>query len=162
MSLVPQENAIIDALDPMARKVFRRFVAWCEDLLEGTRYRISLESFTKPWIAGRRTVEQQQALYEIGRTKPGQKVTNCDGRKKKSNHQSGMALHLGMRWRRSGGESGGAETGAGKFIRHQTKGESSEANQLFQLIVAEAERRRILWGGRWKGLLDYHHFEIEE
>lgn len=38
-----------------------------------------------------RDAEYQNSLYQIGRTKPGKKITNCDGYKKKSNHQSGNA-----------------------------------------------------------------------
>lgn len=34
-----------------------------------------------------RTAEMQNALYQIGRTKPGKIVTNADGYKTKSNHQ---------------------------------------------------------------------------
>jgi peptidoglycan LD-endopeptidase CwlK len=36
---------------------------------------------------GARTVEVQQALYQIGRSKPGKIVTNADGVHVKSNHQ---------------------------------------------------------------------------
>lgn len=45
------------------------------------------------WVTdGFRTVAQQKALYAQGRTKPGPKVTNCDGVKNPSNHQSGRAV----------------------------------------------------------------------
>ncbi len=37
---------------------------------------------------GLRTLEQQQALYAIGRTAPGRIVTFCDGVRRKSNHQA--------------------------------------------------------------------------
>lgn len=36
---------------------------------------------------GVRTLEQQQALYALGRTKPGKIVTYADGVKNRSNHQ---------------------------------------------------------------------------
>ena len=36
---------------------------------------------------GARTTEEQFALYQKGRTLPGPKVTNCDGKNFKSNHQ---------------------------------------------------------------------------
>jgi len=36
---------------------------------------------------GIRTAEQQNALYQQGRSKPGKIVTNCDGIRNKSNHQ---------------------------------------------------------------------------
>lgn len=35
---------------------------------------------------GHRTIEEQQELYKQGRSKPGSKVTNVDGVKKKSQH----------------------------------------------------------------------------
>lgn len=38
-----------------------------------------------------RDSEYQNSLYQQGRTHPGKIVTNCDGIKKKSNHQSGEA-----------------------------------------------------------------------
>ena len=38
-----------------------------------------------------RDAEYQNSLYQIGRSKPGKKVTNCDGYKVQSNHQSGLA-----------------------------------------------------------------------
>ncbi len=37
--------------------------------------------------AGARTAKEQNALYQIGRTRAGNKVTNADGYKNKSNHQ---------------------------------------------------------------------------
>ena len=37
---------------------------------------------------GRRSLKRQQDLYAQGRTKPGSKVTNCDGVKNKSKHQA--------------------------------------------------------------------------
>lgn len=40
---------------------------------------------------GFRTTAQQRALYAQGRTKPGKRVTNADGVKSKSYHQSGNA-----------------------------------------------------------------------
>lgn len=44
-----------------------------------------------PWnfkiTAGVRTAEEQNRLYQKGRTAPGTKVTNVDGYKLKSNHQ---------------------------------------------------------------------------
>jgi len=36
---------------------------------------------------GARTAEQQHVLWEQGRARPGNPVTNCDGYIKKSNHQ---------------------------------------------------------------------------
>lgn len=42
--------------------------------------------------SARRTTAQQQALYAQGRTAPGRRVTNCDGIRKRSKHQDGLAV----------------------------------------------------------------------
>jgi peptidoglycan L-alanyl-D-glutamate endopeptidase CwlK len=41
-------------------------------------------------VYGLRTLKEQQKLYACGRTIQGQKVTGCDGIKKKSKHQAGV------------------------------------------------------------------------
>jgi hypothetical protein len=41
-----------------------------------------------------RDAEYQNSLFQSGRTKPGKIVTNCDGFRKKSNHQSGKAFDI--------------------------------------------------------------------
>lgn len=48
------------------------------------------------WIVveGYRTAAYQKELYAKGRTKPGRVVTFCDGYKKKSKHQSSMAVDI--------------------------------------------------------------------
>ena len=38
-------------------------------------------------LGGVRTDEQQNTLYQIGRSRPGKIVTNADGKKVRSNHQ---------------------------------------------------------------------------
>jgi peptidoglycan L-alanyl-D-glutamate endopeptidase CwlK len=43
-------------------------------------------------ISGLRTTQEQQLLYAQGRTMPGKIITNCDGIKKKSNHQSDTGI----------------------------------------------------------------------
>lgn len=43
-------------------------------------------------ISTLRDSEYQKSLYEIGRSVPGKKVTDCDGTKNKSVHQSGNAF----------------------------------------------------------------------
>ena len=42
----------------------------------------------------RRTTEEQWSLYQQGRTTPGDTVTDCDGRRKRSKHQDGRAIDL--------------------------------------------------------------------
>lgn len=46
---------------------------------------------------GFRTAAKQAELYAKGRTAPGDIVTNCDGVRKRSKHQSGRAADCGFR-----------------------------------------------------------------
>lgn len=57
--------------------------AYCKKNYKGHRFKL---------IEGFRTAEYQNSLYRQGRTKPGKKVTNCDGYLKKSPHQYGLAV----------------------------------------------------------------------
>lgn len=50
--------------------------------------------FGVAWMGGFRTAEEQNKLYQQGRTTEGKKITNADGYKKKSKHQSGNAVDL--------------------------------------------------------------------
>lgn len=78
---------------------------------------------------GARTVSQQQALYAQGRTTRGKRVTDADGVRKKSNHQSGRAADC-------------------TFV---VKGVPSWAESLPWTLLGEAVRRQGLrWGGDWK------------
>lgn len=93
-------------------------------------------------VEGVRTVRQQQALYAIGRTLPGSKVTDKDGVHHKSNHQphqDGLGYAVDCAW-----------TGPYPFdLRHPwaSYGASSQALGL-------------VWGGSWKTLVDLPHVEL--
>jgi peptidoglycan L-alanyl-D-glutamate endopeptidase CwlK len=58
-----------------------------------------MELLGKPMfvIEGYRTQSRQQVLYASHRTLPGPWKTDCDGVKKKSNHQLGLAADCGFR-----------------------------------------------------------------
>ena len=49
-------------------------------------------------ITGRRTTEEQQALFAKGRSEPGEIVTQCDGIHTRSRHQDGEAIDI-MAWK---------------------------------------------------------------
>lgn len=50
--------------------------------------------FGIPQLGGYRTAEDQNSLYQKGRSKPGKKITFRDGYKKKSYHQTGNAFDI--------------------------------------------------------------------
>ena len=108
---------------------------------------------------GARTAEEQFALYQLGRTKPGRKVTNCDGYKSKSNHQIksdgfGHAVDIFP--------CGTIENGV---YRKFTADEGYDDKKLkiiseHILKIAKEKGANIEWGGNWK-MHDTPHFEIK-
>ena len=108
---------------------------------------------------GARTAEEQFALYQIGRSKPGRIVTNCDGKKFKSNHQIksdgyGHAVDIFP--------CGIIENGVyRKFTSEEGYDEKKLkliANHI--LAVAKIKNINIEWGGNWK-MHDTPHFELK-
>lgn len=96
---------------------------------------------------GTRTAEEQNALYQKGRTRPGPKVTDKDGYKNKSNHQitadgTGHSVDL-------------VPVVGGK----PTWDDSWSLHWPVALAMAEAGRRLgvpLRWGGNWyERLTDY-------
>ena len=109
--------------------------------------------------AGARTTEEQFALYQEGRTLPGPKVTNCDGKKFKSNHQIkadgyGHAVDIFP--------CGVIEN---RTYRKFTSAEGYDDKKLkliadHILAVAKSKKINIEWGGNWK-MHDTPHFELK-
>ena len=108
---------------------------------------------------GARTTEEQFALYQIGRSKPGRIVTNCDGKKFKSNHQIksdgfGHAVDIFP--------CGVVENGVyRKFTSEEGYDEKKLkliANHI--LAVAKSKNVNVEWGGNWK-MHDTPHFELK-
>lgn len=58
-----------------------------ENLVMVVSYALAISEVDFFVSEGVRSLERQKELYAQGRTKPGNKVTNCDGVKSKSNHQ---------------------------------------------------------------------------
>ena len=105
-------------------------------------------------IEGVRTTARQQALYAQGRTVKGVKVTNADGVKRKSNHQTkadgyGHAVDL---YPFVDGKVRITEP----YVIHNLR-------TIATHIKAKAKRLgiKITWGGDWKRPYDPPHFQIE-
>lgn len=100
---------------------------------------------------GIRTTAQQQKLYAKGRTAPGEKVTNADGVKNKSNHQLkadgyGHAVDL-------------YPYVNGKIDFADTHGNLPKIAVHIKQVAANLNIK-IGWGGDWKGSWDKPHFEL--
>lgn len=93
-------------------------------------------------VQGLRTLEEQQALYAQGRTKPGKRVTNCDGVINRSNHQAagdGLGRAVDCAFVQSG-----VVSWEGPWTAY---GEAGKAAGL-------------RWGGDFKSLPDRPHLEL--
>lgn len=98
---------------------------------------------------GVRSISEQSALYAQGRTKPGKVITNCDGVKVKSNHQS---------------KSDGYGYAVDLYPYHSGKVQVNDVSGLTVIAkhIKEIARKlniRVEWGGDWR-MKDYPHFEL--
>ena len=108
---------------------------------------------------GARTAEEQNALYQLGRSKAGRKVTNCDGYKAKSNHQIksdgyGHAVDIFP--------CGVIENGEYRKFTSEEGYDEKKLKIISEHILKIAKEKgvNIEWGGNWK-MHDTPHFEIK-
>lgn len=86
-------------------------------------------------ICGYRTIEEQKQAFK-------NKVSNCDGIRKKSKHQDGLAIDV---------------------VPYSTL--YSNINNFYELAgvvktIAKQLNINIKWGGDWENFKDYPHWEI--
>lgn len=94
--------------------------------------------------SGVRTDAEQQALYAIGRTKPGRRVTNLDGINKRSNHQTKA-------------DGYGHAVDCAFLVNGKPSWAEHHPWALYGLM---AESQGLIWGGRWTTLVDRPHIEL--
>lgn len=87
-------------------------------------------------ISGLRTYEEQNALYEQGRSKSGKVVTNARGGY--SNHNFGIAFDIGV-WE------------GGKYADESPK---------YKAVGALSTGLGLEWGGNWKSIQDEPHYQL--
>lgn len=110
------------------------------ELIKVTPYDITI-------TCGVRTAEEQNKLYQQGRTKAGKIVTKCDGYKIKSKHQV-KADGLGYAF----------------DIAVIIDNKSNWNKKVFKDVADSArelmKKYNIEWGGDWKNFSDYPHFQL--
>ena len=89
-------------------------------------------------LGGRRTFDEQDALYAQGRTRPGNIVTRA--RAGQSNHNYGLAVDVVP------------------LVNGQPTW--NVANAVWQRIGDEGKRAGLNWGGDWQAFQDKPHFEL--
>ena len=95
---------------------------------------------------GVRTAEEQNKLYQQGRTIPGKIVTNCDGYKIKSNHQTkddglGYAGDIAV------------------LIKNRVTWNENYYCEVANSARFLMQKYNVEWGGDWKNFKDLPHFE---
>lgn len=110
-------------LKPKVRRLMNAFVAEC-----------AKQGITILVTQGVRTVAEQNALYALGRTKPGKIVTNAKGGT--SFHNFNVAFDICFLINKKASYTG-----------------------PWDKVGAIAEKLGLEWGGRWKGLVDKPHFQ---
>jgi peptidoglycan L-alanyl-D-glutamate endopeptidase CwlK len=87
-------------------------------------------------ISGLRTYDEQNALYEQGRSKPGSIVTNARGGF--SNHNFGIAFDIGV-------------FEGSKYLDESPK---------YKAVGAIGLELGLEWGGNWKTIQDEPHYQL--
>lgn len=99
---------------------------------------ISKIDFGIPKDGGLRTAERQRRLFEEG-------ASNCDGTKKKSYHQTGMALDVYA------------------YVDGRASWDKMHLTMVASAMLQAASLlgHKMSWGGLW-GWTDLPHFQLEE
>ena len=87
-------------------------------------------------ISGTRTYDEQNALYEQGRSKAGRIVTNARGGY--SNHNFGVAFDIGV-------------FEGGRYL---------DESPAYKAVGALGMKLGLEWGGNWKTIQDEPHFQL--
>lgn len=87
-------------------------------------------------ISGTRSYDEQNALYEQGRSKPGRIVTNARGGY--SNHNFGIAFDIGV-------------FESGRYL---------DESPAYKAVGAIGMKLGLEWGGNWKTIQDEPHFQL--
>lgn len=102
-------------------------------------------------VQGLRTIEEQDALYAQGRTKPGKIVTNARGGS--SYHNYGLAIDFAILYDLDG--NGTYETLSWDLLKDYDKDGQAD----WQEVVKVFKKAGWGWGGDWKSSKDNPHFE---
>ncbi len=145
-------------LSEMSKAYFKNVHPYLVDVISAA---ITDSPYDFKLTAGARTAQEQNALYQLGRTRAGNKVTNCDGYKSKSNHQIkadgyGYAVDIFIC---------GKYDENGNYVKYNTQ-EGYDFKKLKAVAdhikkIAKDKNIKVEWGGDWKGGWDSPHFELK-
>lgn len=132
----PTQNRI-NLLHPKIKEEVRNIIEECNSkLANNIQIRI---------VQGLRTIEEQNELYALGRTKSGKKVTNAKGGS--SFHNYGLAIDFCLLI-----DSKEISWNMVKDYDQDKKADWTEVVEVFKKYGWE-------WGGNWLSIKDYPHFQ---
>ena len=112
---------------------------------------LAVAGITAKIISGTRTYAEQDALFEIGRSKPGNRVTNARGGE--SNHNFGLAWDIGI-W--VDGFYDGKRTPRDAALERRADDQYQGASSaILGLGIVGLE-----WGGNWMSIKDFPHYQL--
>lgn len=132
-------------LHPVVQEKAKRFLKECDDGL--------LPIYSVLVTSTYRDFESQNALYAIGRTKPGKKVTNARGGDSYHNHRVAFDI-VGLR-------NGIAIWGTkGDGIDNNPADDHADDLELWQTMGEIGKLCGLEWAGDWKRFKEYPHFQF--
>jgi peptidoglycan L-alanyl-D-glutamate endopeptidase CwlK len=102
-------------------------------------------------VQGLRTIEEQNALYAQGRTKPGNIVTNAKGGS--SYHNYGLAIDFAILVDKDG--NGTYDEVSWDIKKDNDKDGTADWLEVVKVFEAAGWE----WGGRWSSIKDYPHVQ---
>lgn len=102
-------------------------------------------------VQGLRTIEEQDALYAQGRTKPGKRVTNAKGGS--SYHNYGLAVDFAILYDKD--KNGSFESLSWDLIADMDRDGKAD----WMEVVKAFKEAGYEWGGDWTSIVDNPHFQ---
>jgi peptidoglycan L-alanyl-D-glutamate endopeptidase CwlK len=141
----------LDDLKPKARDAAKKALQELEDLDIAYAVTSTLRTVDEQyayWLQGRKPLEEvnrariKAGMREISPAENKYTITNCDGTRYVSNHQSGLALDVVPR------------NGNNPIW-------PSHSDIRWEQISQVMKRFGFTWGGDWKKFPDYPHYEMK-
>ena len=137
---INKDTSYVTSLHPELEKKKEELIKKCKEI--GIKIKITDTT---------RTIEEQQELYNKGRTTDGEIVTNAKGTDYGSNHQWGIAFDVCIRKYKDKD---------GKWKK--CEGDEEKFNDDILKKVGELGKSLGLeWGGDWKEFTDTSHFQLK-
>lgn len=132
---IPLDNST-DVVDSRSEKSIATLLLEVQPLARALVHKAALGGIQIKILSGFRSYAEQDELYALGRTKPGEKVTNARGGH--SNHNFGIAFDIGV-------------FEGNKYLTDSVK---------YKAVGALGMDMGLEWGGSWKTIVDQPHFQL--